>query len=256
MVPKRNQGRYCGETIDIRAVLEETENFALQSGWEVQVVCSEPSLAIHAYIQRIANSSRSYYVSAGIHGDEPAGTLALLEMFRQRAWPRDASLWIVPCLNPMGSELGTRENGHGIDLNRQYRNPVARETLDHLDWLQRSPSFDGAVFLHEDWEANGFYLYELNADDNGSLGSRMIESVRQSCPIQPNGPVDDWFCVEGVIRPRIKPENRPEWPEALYMVQNKTKRTFTLESPSELDMKIRVAAHVVALHTMLLTSPY
>ena len=63
------------------------------------------------------------YISTGIHGDEPAGPLAALELIQCDAWPADAAVWLCPCLNPAGFALNRREHPEGIDLNRDYRLP-------------------------------------------------------------------------------------------------------------------------------------
>jgi murein peptide amidase A len=53
-----------------------------------------------------------------IHGDEPAG-IAVARRLAQVA-PAGLDLWIVPDLNPDGRAAGTRGNGHGVDLNRNF----------------------------------------------------------------------------------------------------------------------------------------
>ncbi len=251
----RNEGGYCGERIDIQAVLSEIDELARQLDWQPQKICSDDDLIINAYVRPGSSSSHCFYISSGIHGDEPAGPLAVLEMFRQKLWPIDLGLWVVPCLNPVGCALGTRNNGQGIDLNRHYRQPLARETISHIHWLQSCPRFDCSVLLHEDWEANGYYLYELNGVDGTSLSHQIIEAVGQLCPIHADGPVDDWQSCDGVIRPSIDPIQRPEWPEALFLLEQKTRRNYTLEAPSDFDLPLRVASHISALRTVLLNSP-
>jgi protein MpaA len=52
-----------------------------------------------------------------IHGDEPAG----IEVVRALAHARTREdLWLVPDLNPDGVAHGTRQNAHGVDLNRNF----------------------------------------------------------------------------------------------------------------------------------------
>ena len=53
-----------------------------------------------------------------IHGNETAG-IAIAQAL-ERTSPRDLDLWIVPDLNPDGVAAGTRENAHGVDLNRNF----------------------------------------------------------------------------------------------------------------------------------------
>ena len=52
-----------------------------------------------------------------IHGNEPAG-IAIVRAL-ERTHP-NADLWLVPVLNPDGLAHGTRQNSHGIDLNRNF----------------------------------------------------------------------------------------------------------------------------------------
>ena len=63
------------------------------------------------------------------HGDEPASTEAVLGLLRRiagggdpplRAALRRATLYVVPMVNPDGATAGTRENGAGADLNRDW----------------------------------------------------------------------------------------------------------------------------------------
>jgi len=65
------------------------------------------------------SSARSVLVVGCIHGNECAGTAITSRLLRGAA-PRDAVLWIVPDLNPDGRAAGTRVNGRGVDLNRNF----------------------------------------------------------------------------------------------------------------------------------------
>src|SRR5437868_14498868 len=52
-----------------------------------------------------------------IHGNEPAG-IAVVRALRKTHPHED--LWLVPAVNPDGLARGTRQNAHGIDLNRNF----------------------------------------------------------------------------------------------------------------------------------------
>jgi murein peptide amidase A len=54
-----------------------------------------------------------------IHGNESAGR-RIVKALRARRSPRNLNLWIVPNLNPDGTAAGTRQNGRGVDLNRNF----------------------------------------------------------------------------------------------------------------------------------------
>lgn len=54
-----------------------------------------------------------------IHGNEPAGIVVAHALERVTP-PAGVALWIVPDLNPDGVAAGTRQNGDGVDLNRNF----------------------------------------------------------------------------------------------------------------------------------------
>src|SRR5262249_30881999 len=112
-----------------------------------------------------------------------AGPLAVRQLLRENLWPARAEFWLCPCLNAAGFLLNRRENAEGLDLNRQYHQPVAQETRAHTAWLLRQPRFDLCLCLHEDWEAHGFYIYELNPDNLPSLAEKMLARAAEVCPI-------------------------------------------------------------------------
>jgi len=68
-----------------------------------------------------------------IHGSEPAG-LAVIARLRRMPLPPHVHLWLVPTVNPDGLAAGTRQNAHGVDLNRNW--PVA--------WARNGRPWDGA----------------------------------------------------------------------------------------------------------------
>jgi hypothetical protein len=170
------------------------------------------------------------------------------------AWPEQVALWVCPCLNPAGFGLNRRENAQSIDLNRDYRHGRTAEVRAHQAWLESQPPFDLAICLHEDWEAGGFYLYELNPDARPSLAQRVIEAVRPVCPIDPAEKIDGREARFGIIRPELDPAVRLEWPEAFYLIQSKTRLSYTFEAPSDYALDTRVAALATAVGSAVSTA--
>ncbi len=253
----RNVGRYAGEGIDVVALLTQILAAARRHGWTVTELPaattegSAPLLALTRPPLSAADQPPRFYLSTGIHGDEPAGPLALLRLLQRDDFPTHAWLWCCPCLNPTGFGRQTRESAGGLDLNRDYRDPRTPEVRAHVRWLGQQPTFDLALCLHEDWESAGFYLYELNPDAMPSLAGGIIEAVRPHCPVDDSSTIDGRAAEGGIIRPQFDPLLRPEWPEALYLIQNRTRLSYTLESPSDFELPLRVNALCSAVSAAL-----
>jgi len=264
----KNHGGYHGETIDIRTVLHDIETAAQQHGWSLEIFYDTGKfklLALHRQPLPIRNPStlrsrtaaedrRSptrIYLSAGIHGDEPASPLAALRLLQENRWPASLDLWFCPCLNPMGFVLNRRENADGKDLNRDYRHLEAAETRAHVAWLERQPQFDLHLLLHEDWESHGFYLYELNPENRPSLAEHIITRVAGTCPIDRSEIIEDRPAQNGVIRPNFDPAMRPQWAEAFYLIMQKSRLGYTLEAPSDFPLATRIDALVTGINVAL-----
>lgn len=246
----KNIGGYHGETIEIQKVLHEIEQAAAENHWTRDAIPGAPEFI--GFRRPLPSPRRRVYLSAGIHGDEPAGPLAVLALLREDHWPAGAALWLSPCLNPSGFALNRRENSGGIDLNRDYRHLESAEVRAHVQWLGLQPDFDLVLCLHEDWESHGFYLYEINPDDRPSLAEHIIDTVAAACPVDPSPVIEKWPAHNGIIRPALNPPDRPRWPEALYLVsQNKTRLSYTFEAPSDFPLPVRVGALVAAVRAAL-----
>lgn len=251
-----NISGYQGECIDIQQVLRDIEAVIIEKNWirDHLYLTSETSgqqVDFIAYRRLAGTAEKRFYLSTGIHGDEPAGPLAVLQLLREDYWPTDAAIWLCPCLNVTGFPLNRRENFSGVDLNRDYRHLLTEETRAHVKWLKEQPNFDVALCLHEDWEAQGFYLYELNPDKRESLAETIISRVSEVCPIDSSPEIEGWPAKNGIISPTLDPESRPQWPEALYLINNKTRLSYTLEAPSDFPLKNRVSALVQAVRAVL-----
>jgi murein peptide amidase A len=246
-----NQGRYHGECIDIDQTLRQIDSAALKNGWKPVPIQLNQDRKLPAYHRASSATSKEIYISSGIHGDEPAGPLAALRLIAENQWPADTSIWLAPCLNPAGFVLNCREDGAGIDLNRDYRALKTEAIRAHIAWLSQRPFFDLTLLLHEDWEANGFYLYELNSDSVHSVATSILNHVKTVCPVDTSPLIEGRPATNGLIAPHINMDERPDWPEAFYLSRNKTRLNYTLEAPSDFLLPVRVNALVAGVQGAL-----
>ena len=174
------------------------------------------------------------YLSAGIHGDEPAGPLALLNLLREGFFTPDFHWLVCPALNPTGLAAGSRGNSCGVDLNRDYLLRHTREVHAHAAWLDAVERPDLFISLHEDWETTGFYFYEINLGCEDLVRTRgILDSVARWFAPEP-GPVIDGHDVSGPgwIYHVAEPDLPDGWPEAIYLAKKGCPISFTFETPS------------------------
>ena len=232
-------------------ILAQFTALAPQRGFRVERFGEISGFPLLALTKRTPGPRPRIYLSAGIHGDEPAPPLALLRLLEQGFFDTRAVWFLCPLLNPVGASLRIRENAEQIDLNRDYRHKKSAEIAAHIRWLERQPPFDLSFCLHEDWEAKGFYLYELNPTQRPSLAEAMIAAVEKNSLIDPSALIDEREAIGGIIRPDVASANRELWPEALYLRQHHSTLTYTIETPSAVALEERIAAHCVALTAAL-----
>jgi murein endopeptidase len=132
---------------------------------------SELGVPIHAYRIGEPHSFRRVLVVGCIHGTECAA-IPLVNSLR-RTIPA-ADLWLVPDLNPDGRRLGVRQNGRGVDLNRNFGS----------EWLSRGRRWDPQFPGPKAW-----------SERETRIARRLIEGVRPDVTIwyhQPQGLVRAW----------------------------------------------------------------
>jgi hypothetical protein len=233
--------------LDPAALAAKLKAAGEKAGFRYEAFGEAGGFPLFALTKRVPGPRPRIYLSAGIHGDEPAPPLALLSLIESGQLDGRAVWFLCPMLNPVALARGVRENEAGIDLNRDYRHLEAPEVRAHVAWLRHQPNFDLAICVHEDWESTGYYLYELNPDSRPSLAPHMLKAAAKSCPIDMSPVIEGREARGGVIRPKLNPEEREKWPESIYLQVNHTRLSYTTETPSSLPLDARVTAHRSAL---------
>ncbi len=199
---------------------------------------------------------------AGVHGDEPAGVEAILTLLEDRSRLRgildELHLTIFPCINPYGFEHNTRANGLGVDLNRQFRSRRPPTEVKLIKQAIGQTGYDLTMEFHEDVDTDGFYLYELTADEEPSWGPLIIEKIGQRWPINRREEIEGMKSENGVIHRKEQKDSfkqlmrtRHDWPQAFYFFSHGTRHCFTTETPITLDLKDRAKMHLTALEVAL-----
>jgi protein MpaA len=246
-------------TFDPAAYARDVEEAARAGGWTIRQLTPTAS-GKRPWLQRTALGGRGsphLYLSAGIHGDETSGPLALLKLLRQPEFFSAFDITMFPILNPNGLARGLRHNDDGIDLNRDYRNSKSAEILSHIEALMTLPRFEASMMLHEDYEGVGAYLYELNDGLSPGLGDRIIAAMGRHVPIDLRPEIEEVRAVGGVIQrtdiiaKHGSIEDRPDWPEAIYLSMHHTKVSFTTETPIPFPIENRIEAQIAAVQTLL-----
>lgn len=223
---------------------------AAAHGFREEPMGESGGVPLLAFTRRARRPGPRIYVSAGVHGDEPAAPVALLAACQQGVFDDRATWFLVPMINPTGFSRHQRDNATGIDLNRDYLSLKAPEVRSHVAWLRRQPRFDLAVCLHEDWEAVGFYHYELSRQIDPGFSRQIRATAAEYLPIEAGEVIDGRPVDEpGIIRPESDPALREHWPEAIYLFRHHSDHCLTFETPSPQAMPDRIAANVAALST-------
>ena len=183
---------------DPAAFVGEVEEAARAGGWAFHYL-SPCATSTRPWFQRAEPAAPRFYLSAGIHGDEISGPLAVLKMLRTPDFFRGFDTTIFPILNPDGLAQGTRANAQGVDLNRDYKNTKTEEIRSHKEAVETMAPFGAAMYLHEDFEGIGAYLYELNDSLlSPTLGADIIAAMSAYVPIDERPIIEDVAATRGV----------------------------------------------------------
>lgn len=218
------------------------------SAWPIQMVSFTPESPVQWRV----------LLSAGVHGNEPAGVECLMQFAEALSGKADVypgiAFDIVPLVNPWGWIHRRRRNADNRDLNRDFASFHAQESAIMRDLCSRN-TYDLMVDLHEDSDVAGFYFYRL-AHPDPTLCRRIIAAVRDADHPIHHGRVSRIFCArDGVI-------TCPLWSLRLARIARQLSmsnyfrlegcpQAFLFETPSRLPLDARVDMHRIALDALL-----
>jgi murein peptide amidase A len=233
---------------DVTWLLQRWRAVARAARMNLQVIHETAGFPVYFLTSRKV-SARPLYLSSGVHGDEAGSALGLLEWAeRSIAWLRSADVICLPIFNPVGLALNTRTDADSQDLNRMFDHPSHPHIVG---WRQAMAAYQPrmAVCLHEDYDAQGLYAYELNRDPKLRLAERCLAQAESILPRDSRRTIEGRPALAAIIRRRRLPmfENLPE---AVALYQKGTGCTLTFETPSEYALSTRVRAQMALLQTI------
>ena len=233
---------------DYRHLVERWRALARRAGVRMRKLARTDGCDVFVLQTAALKSEGGIYISAGIHGDEPAASQGLLAWAEANAARlRDLPLLLFPCLNPWGLTHNTRVDSNGDDLNRMFH----REDVPVIGAIRKliaGHRFALALQLHEDYDGEGFYLYEVQRTPP-YWGEKLLAAAARHIAIEPRGRIDGRLARGGLVRRRVDQRRfgRVGYPEAIWLHLHHSERTFTIESPSEFALERRIRAHVAVI---------
>ena len=233
---------------DYRDLILRWRRIAREGGLVMRAFAEESGHRVYYVKSKALEKTGGLYISAGIHGDEPGATEGLA------AWAENnlkqlggLPMIIFPCLNPWGLVNNSRLDEHGRDLNRTFQHDEAC-AIHTLKELIKPFRFECAMMMHEDYDAQGVYLYELKRAEP-YWGEALLGAASPFVPVDPRTRIEGRKAVGGLVRRKIDPKRfrKMGLPEAIYLHTHHAARTFTVETPSEfaLDQRVRAQAAMV-----------
>jgi protein MpaA len=152
---------------------------------------------------RIVKDRIKLGIFAGIHGDEPAGILGVMDFLRELDRDpevgRNFELWIYPVCNPGGCLDGTRHLRSGNDPNRLFWQSSNQPEIAALEQEIAHQRFDGIIALHSDDTSPGFYGYARGNVLARELLAPALKAAQTVQDIDRRPFIDGFRAVNGIL---------------------------------------------------------
>ena len=188
-------------------------------------------------------------IFAGIHGDEPAGTFALIEFLQFLAGAPDAAegylVHAYPVCNPFGFEHNRRGTANGADLNREFWRASAEPEVRIMERELREQHFHGLIQLHADDTSDGVYGFVRGHTLSENLLKPALAAAAAILPRNINAQIDGFAAKDGIIYDAY--EGILAAPAEIEPVPFE----IILETPHHAPLEKQVQALVMAMKTIL-----
>lgn len=186
---------------------------------------------------------------ATIHGDEPAGALAIArflgELAASPAVAENFLLRFYPICNPTGFEDNTRHSRRGRDLNREFWRASSEPEVRWLEEELRANHFQGLIQLHADDTSDGIYGFVRGHTLTENLLRPALVAAEKVLPRNVNATIDGFAARDGIIYDQY--EGILAAPGEIEPVPFE----IVLETPHHAPLEKQVAALVTAMRTIL-----
>ena len=220
-------------------------------GLRLEVIAKVDGFSVYCLQSTALVGQEGVYVSAGIHGDEPASCAGLISWAEHNAPVlHNLPLAIFPCLNPWGLVENSRKDAKGNDINRMFHLQT-HPTVAGIFKVCEGKKIGSAILLHEDYDAHGIYLYEHSR--GRACGERILEAAGTFLRRDLRNKIDGRKAHDGIVRPRLNMQRfqKSGHPEAIWLHLMGCKRTITFETPSESDLQYRSESHAAAISALV-----
>jgi murein peptide amidase A len=188
-------------------------------------------------------------IFAAIHGDEPAGALALAqfltELVQDPQLAENFLLHAYPICNPTGFEDNTRCSRRGRDLNREFWRASVEPEVEVLEHELRSSHFSGIIQLHADDTSDGVYGFVRGHTLTENLLRPALLEAGKILPRNVNATIDGFAARDGIICDHY------DGVLAAPAKMDPVPFEIILETPQHAPEELQVEALVVALRTIL-----
>lgn len=204
--------------------------------------------------------SRSYdpskptvVLSAGIHGDEPAGVHAIIRFLNNdlHCYADRFNFLALPCLNPIGFDAGKHNTASGMNINDHFGKQSDGALVQTIEAKIKSvaPSVVLSFDLHEDnsGDQRGCYAYEMVSHDTNRIAHGVLEALDPADICQKPVIYDD-ASKNGVIERIVDGSQAALGSLDWYLKTQGAQHAITIETPSEWPLEKRIQAHLAMIH--------